>query len=84
WRPVDAVDARLVLTYDGQRNPGTAFKSRAFAPTGGQTGDYGTAELSGSPFSAAVLGAAKLGLKRDVYDANLTVSVDLSPGVTFT
>ncbi|WP_294358351.1 TonB-dependent receptor [uncultured Sphingomonas sp.] len=84
WHPVDTVDARLVLTYDGQRNPGTAFKSRAFAPTGGQTGDYGYAELSGSPFSAAVLGAAKLGLKRDVYDANLTVAVDLSPGVTFT
>ncbi|SEN47713.1 Outer membrane receptor proteins, mostly Fe transport [Sphingomonas gellani] len=84
WRPDDAVDASLVLTYDGQRNPGTAFKSRAFAPTGGQTGDYGYAELSGSPFSAAVLGDAKLGLKRDVYDANLTVAVDLAPGVTFT
>ena len=84
WRASDAVTASLVLTYDGQRNPGTAFKSRAFAPTGGQTGDYGYAELSGSPFSAAVLGAAKLGLKRDLYDANLTVQVDLSPGITFT
>ena len=84
WRASDAVTANLVLTYDGQRNPGTAFKSRVFAPTGGQTGDYGRAELSGSPFSAAVLGAAKLGLKRDLYDANLTVQVDLAPGVTFT
>ena len=84
WTPTDALTASLVLTYDGQRNPGTAFKSRAFAPTGGQTGDYGTAELSGSPFSKAVLGAAKLGLKRDVYDANLIVAVDLAPGVTFT
>ncbi len=84
WRPVDAVTANLVLTYDGQRNPGTAFKSRAFAPTGGQTGDYGDAELSGSPYSAQVLGAAKLGLKRDVYDANLTVAVDVAPGITFT
>ena len=84
WRPTDAITADLVLTYDGQRNPGTAFKSRAFAPTGGQTGDYGYAELSGSPFSAEVLGDCKLGLKRDVYDANLTVSVDLAPGITFT
>ncbi len=84
WRPTGAVEANLVLTYDGQRNPGTAFKSRAFAPTGGQTGDYGYAELSGSPFSASVLGASKLGLKRDVYDANLTIALDLSPGVTFT
>ena len=84
WRPSDAVTASLVLTYDGQRNPGTAFKSRVFAPTGGRNGDYGYAELSGSPYSAAVLGDAKLGLKRDVYDANLTVQVDLGPGATFT
>ena len=31
-----------------------------------------------------MLGDRKLGLKRDVYDANLTVSVDLAPGITFT
>jgi outer membrane receptor protein involved in Fe transport len=84
WRPTSAVTTDLVLTYDGQRNPGTAFKSRAFAPTGGQTGDYGYAELSGSPFSEQVLGKRKLGLDRNVYDANLTVQVDLSPGVVFT
>lgn len=84
WRPTNAITADLVLTYDGQRNPGTAFKSRAFAPTGGQTGDYGYAELSGSPYSQQVLGKRKLGLDRNVYDANLTVSVDLAPGVTFT
>lgn len=30
------------------------------------------------------MGDRKLGLKRDVYDANLTVAVDLAPGVTFT
>ena len=84
WTPSDAVTADLVLTYDGQRNPGTAFKSRAFAPTGGQTGDFGYAELSGSPFSEEVLGKRKLGLDRNVYDANLTINVDLAPGITFT
>ncbi|MFA6122225.1 TonB-dependent receptor [Sphingomonas sp.] len=84
WAPTDAITASLVLTYDGQRNPGTAFRSRALAPTGGNGGDYSYAELSGSPFSAQVLGAAKLGLKRDVYDANLTVAWELAPGVTFT
>jgi outer membrane receptor protein involved in Fe transport len=84
YAPSDSVTANLVLTWDGQRNSGTPFKSRAFAPTGGQTGDFGVAELSGSPFSAQVLGKRKLGLDRDVYDANLTVSVDLSPGVSFT
>ncbi|WBH16514.1 TonB-dependent receptor [Sphingomonas radiodurans] len=84
WTPSDSVTADLVLTYDGQRNPGTAFKSRAFAPTGGQTGDYGYAELSGSPFSQEVLGKRKLGLDRNVYDANLTINVDIAPGITFT
>ncbi len=84
FRPSDSITADLVLTYDGQRNPGTAFKSRAHAPTGGQTGDYGNAELSGSPYSAAALGARKLGLDRNVYDANLTITADLSPGITFT
>lgn len=84
WTPSDAVTADLVLTYDGQRNPGTAFKSRVFAPTGGQTGDFGYAELSGSPFSQELLGKRKLGLDRDVYDANLTINVDVAPGVTFT
>ncbi|WP_380787016.1 TonB-dependent receptor [Sphingomonas sp. R86521] len=84
YRPSDSITADLVLTYDGQRNPGTAFKSRAHAPTGGQTGDYGYAELSGSPDSLSALGARKLGLDRNVYDANLTVAVDVSPGITFT
>ena len=84
WAPTDAVTATLVLTYDGQRNPGTAFRSRVQSPTGGNFGDYSYAELSGSPYSAAVLGAAKLGLKRDVYDANLTVTAQLAPGVSFT
>ncbi|TPG56209.1 TonB-dependent receptor [Sphingomonas glacialis] len=84
WAPTDAITASLVLTYDGQRNPGTAFRSRALAPTGGNGGDYSYAELSGSPYSASVLGAAKLGLKRDVYDANLTLAWELAPGVTFT
>lgn len=84
WTPSSSVTADLILTYDGQRNPGTAFKSRAFAPTGGQAGDYGYAELSGSPYSAQVLGARKLGLTRNVYDANLTVAVDVAPGISFT
>jgi outer membrane receptor protein involved in Fe transport len=84
FTPNDSITADLVLTYDGQRNPGTAFKSRAHAPTGGQTGDYGYAELSGSPYSEAALGARKLGLDRNVYDANLTITADLSPGITFT
>jgi len=84
WAPTDAITASLALTYDGQRNPGTAFRSRAQAPTGGNFGDFSFAELSGSPFSAAVLGDAKLGLTRDVYDANFTLTAELAPGISFT
>lgn len=84
WEPNADLNASLVLSYDGQRNPGTAFRSRAFSPTGGNGGDYSFAELSGSPFSKAVLGAAKLGLKRDVYDANFTLTAQIAPGLTFT
>lgn len=62
----------LIGTYDGQRAPGTAFKSGTFAPTGGNTSAYTFAEASGSPFSKAVLGADDLGLTRNVYDGNLT------------
>ncbi|WP_375250911.1 TonB-dependent receptor [Sphingomonas sp.] len=84
YTPTTAVTADLVLTYDGQRNTGTPFKSRVFAPTGGLNGDFGYAELSGSPYSREVLGKRKLGLDRDVYDANLTIAIDIAPGVTFT
>ncbi|TRW15037.1 TonB-dependent receptor [Glacieibacterium frigidum] len=63
----------LIGTYDGQRAPGTAFKSGTFAPTGGNTSAYTFAEASGSPFSKEILGADDLGLTRNVYDGNLTV-----------
>lgn len=62
----------LIGTYDGQRAPGTAFKSGTFAPTGGNTSAYTFAEASGSPFSKQILGADDLGLTRNVYDGNLT------------
>ncbi|MFN7173867.1 MAG: TonB-dependent receptor [Thermaurantiacus tibetensis] len=71
-RPVPDLRLDLVFTYDGQRAPGTAFKSGTFRPTGGDTSPYTFAELAGSPFSKEVLGAEKLGLTRNVYDVNLT------------
>ncbi|WP_448582920.1 TonB-dependent receptor [Thermaurantiacus sp.] len=71
-KPVADLRFDLVFTYDGQRAPGTAFKSGSFRPTGGDTSPYSFAELAGSPFSKEVLGAEKLGLTRNVYDLNLT------------
>ena len=84
YRPSDSITADLVLTYDGQRNPGTAFKSRATAPTGADRRLWLRRTLAARRTARRVLGARKLGLDRNVYDANLTITADLSPGVTFT
>ena len=74
----------LVGSYDGQRAPGTAFKSRTFAPTGGTTSPFTFAEVSGSPFSDAVLGGPQPELKRNVYDVNLTARYNLSDTTSVT
>ena len=71
-RPVEDLRVDLVVTYDGQKNPGTAFKSGVLPPSGGNTSPYTFAELGGSPFSAQVLGLQTLGLRRNVWDVNLT------------
>ncbi len=74
FTPSDDISADLILTYDRQRNPGTAFVSKALPTASGPGNPFGNAFLSGSPLSAAVLGLPKLGLERDVYDANYTVN----------
>ena len=74
----------LVGTYDGQRAPGTAFKSRTFAPTGGDTSPFTFAEVAGSPFSSAALGGPQPELKRNVYDVNLTARYNLSDTTSVT
>ncbi|HEX8484080.1 TonB-dependent receptor [Sphingomonas sp.] len=84
WTPTDALTVDLIGTYDRQRNGGTPFVSRALPTSAGPGNPFGVANLGGSPVSEAVLGAAQLGLDRDVYDANLTVSYEFAPGFTFT
>jgi iron complex outermembrane recepter protein len=56
FTPSEVLSLDLVGTYDGQRAPGTAFKSGTFAPTGGTTSPFTFAEAAGSPLSATVLG----------------------------
>ena len=82
--PSDQFTLDLVGTYDGQRAPGTAFKSGTFAPTGGTTSPYSFAEVAGSPFSAAVLGGDQPGLTRNVYDVNATASYSPDGPFSFT
>lgn len=84
FAPTDALTADLILTYDRQRNPGTAFVSGSLPTTAGPANPFGVAFLGGSPFSKDVLGKAKLGLDRDVYDANLTVNYEFAEGWNLT
>ena len=74
----------VVGTYDGQRAPGTAFKSGTYAPTGGTTSPFTFAEVAGSPVSSAVLGYDQPHLTRNVYDGNITAKYTPDGPVSFT
>lgn len=84
FTPSETFTADLILTYDRQRNSGTPFISDTLPTEAGPANPFGKAHLGGSPFSKAVLGDEKLGLKRDVYDANLTFSWEIADGWTMT
>jgi len=84
FTPTPELTADLILTYDRQRNPGTAFVSLALPTASGPGNPFGDAYLGASPVSAQVLGLPKLGLKRDVYDANFTVNWDFADGWSLT
>ncbi|MEP2988313.1 MAG: TonB-dependent receptor [Parasphingorhabdus sp.] len=84
FTPSTDFTADLILTYDRQRNSGTPFISGSLPTSAGPADPFGAADLRGSPFSAAVLGNGELGLVRDVYDANLTMSWDIADDWTVT
>ncbi|NLR70406.1 TonB-dependent receptor [Novosphingobium sp. ERN07] len=84
WKPSDRVTVDLIGTYDRQRNGGTPFVSGTYATANGPANPFGDANLGGSPLSATALGNSQLGLNRDVYDANLTITAELSDAITFT
>ncbi|PNU03324.1 TonB-dependent receptor [Novosphingobium guangzhouense] len=83
FTPTTDFTADFVLTYDRQRNSGTPFLSKSLGSTS-VDGLYDAAYLGGSPLSGELLGSDKLGLDRDVYDANLTLSWDFADGWNFT
>ncbi len=78
YTPNDALTADLILTYDRQRNPGTAFVSRALPTASGPGDPFGDAYLGGSSRSLQDLYQAELGLTRDVYDANFIVNYEFA------
>lgn len=78
FTPSDEITADLILTYDRQRNSGTPFISLTYPTTSGAPNAFGDAALGGAANSLRDLGLSKLGLKRDVYDANYTVNWDFA------
>lgn len=84
FTPTEAFTADLILTYDRQRNSGTPFISGTYPTASGPANPFGDAALGGSPVSESALGAAKLGLTRDVYDANLTLGWQVADDWTIT
>ncbi|AMO73220.1 hypothetical protein AZE99_04140 [Sphingorhabdus sp. M41] len=86
FTPSDALTIDLIGTYDQQRNSGTPFISGNFPTSAGPANRFGPANLSGAPagISATVLGSDDLGLRREVYDGNLTASYDFDDGWNFT
>ncbi|WP_066482769.1 MULTISPECIES: TonB-dependent receptor [unclassified Sphingomonas] len=84
FTPSEDITIDLIGTYDRQRNSGTPFISGSLPTTAGPANPFGPAFLGGSPVSESALGAARLGLDRDVYDVNLTAAWDFADGWTFT
>jgi len=84
FTPNDALKVDLVGTFDRQRNGGTPFISGNFPTEAGPANPFGPANLGGSPLSAEVLGDDQLGLRREIYDVNLTAEYALGGEWTFT
>jgi len=76
--PNDDLMIDLIVNYEENDDPGTAFKSGVYNPSGGDTSPFTFAELNGGGQAGAeTLGSAELGLERDLFDANLTINWDL-------
>jgi outer membrane receptor protein involved in Fe transport len=84
FTPSDTVTIDLVYTYEENKDSGTSFKSGIFAPTGGSTNPYSFVEMAGAPDSAQTLGAAALGIDREVEDLNLRVEWAINDSLTLT
>ncbi|MEM9314493.1 MAG: TonB-dependent receptor, partial [Pseudomonadota bacterium] len=82
--PRDDLTIDLVHTYEENSDSGTSFKNGRFAPTGGDTSPYSFVEMSGSPLSADALGAAQLGIEREVEDINLRIEWQINDRLSFT
>ena len=75
WQPGTATTADFIINYQRDQPPGTAFKSGTFAPRGGNTRAFETAELNRG---------AELGIDRTVVGLTGIVTHDLNNAFTLT
>jgi outer membrane receptor protein involved in Fe transport len=75
WQPTPATTADFILNYQRDQPPGTAFKSGTFAPRGGDTRPFNTAELNRG---------SELGIDRTVVGLTAIVTHDLNDAFTLT
>ena len=84
FTPIDSITTDLTLTHEENDDSGTSFKNGLYAPTDGDSNPFSFVEMSGSPFSAGVLGSDKLGVERETDDINVTVNWEVSDSLLFT
>ncbi|MFT6283731.1 MAG: outer membrane receptor protein involved in Fe transport [Arenicella sp.] len=84
FTPNESITGDLTITHEENDDTGTSFKNGLYAPTGGDTSPFSFVEMSGSPLSAEVLGADKLGVERETDDINLTLNWEISDSLLFT
>ena len=84
WTPSEALEVDLIVNYQKDEPPGTAFKSGTLAPLGGSVDPNDFAELG--PFgadSSAFLGG-DLGIDREVWGITLDAGYELDDRFSLT
>jgi len=84
WQPSDSLQVDLILNYQHDTPPGTAFKSGSIPPTGGSTDPNSFAELGPHGSVRNEFLGGKLGIDRKVRSATLNATYDVSDTWTVT
>lgn len=82
WQPTDSLQVDLILNYQRDTPPGTAFKSGSIPPTGGTTDPNSFAELGPHGSVRNEFLGGDLGIDRKVQSTTLNISYDLSEAWT--
>lgn len=85
FEPNSALQAKLIVDYQTDNNPGTAFKSGTFLPSAVDGTNVGVLDASEPAALSSIPGFKNdrpLGLERDLWSATLLVDYELSESLT--